>query len=140
MSINQSLTTGGTGPRRGAGEARRRVSNPEPLLAEQALEVEALADLAGVLGHACRGHVTSLRGIWLAGDEAAEEALMQQVREALHGGVAGTEVSRVSVQWLHPWAGMRVEDAGLQRLSAIEASGWWAACGLALRGVDAWSR
>ena len=110
------------------------------LLAEQALEVEALAALAGMLGHACRGHVTSLRGLWLAVDEAAEEAFLQQVREALHGGVAGTEVSRVSVQWLHPWAGMRVEDAGLQRLSAIEASGWWAACGLALRGVDAWSR
>lgn len=110
------------------------------LLAEQALEVETLADLAGVLGHACRGHVTSLRGLWLAVDEAAEQALMQPVQEALHGGVAGTEVSRASVQWLHPWAGMRVEDAGLQRLSAIEASGWWAACGLALRGVDAWSR
>ena len=110
------------------------------LLAEQALEVEALADLAGVLGHACRGHVTSLRGLWLAVDEAAEEAFLQQVREALHGGVAGTEGSRASVQWLHPWAGMRVEDAGLQGLSAIAASGWWAACGLALRGVDAWSR
>lgn len=66
--------------------------------------------------------------VWLAADAPVDADLAGTVGMlAATGGV------------LHPFAGLKMEDAALRKLSPDQAALWWTACGLALRGVHAWS-
>ena len=63
--------------------------------------------------------------------------LYEALRQGI--GMACRDEAEPAVQWLQPWCGMAFGDAGVHERLLAQASGWWTVCGLALRGVDAWS-
>ncbi|MEZ7829121.1 MAG: pilus assembly protein PilM [Brachymonas denitrificans] len=111
------------------------------LLEEQGLEVRETPELAAGFAHHCRVRGVELQQIWLAVDVPMAEAGLLRLYEALRQGIgmACRDEAEPAVQWLQPWCGMAFGDAGVHERLLAQASGWWTVCGLALRGVDAWS-